>query len=176
MNYLYHRVPKNLQGNILYPLNTLKDMHPDIYQEHYAKYLGREDLTNRKIPILNCLWNDVLHFSPVHPKEIKKALIEAGRTADFEMTCYEIDPRVLDLGNTIAYVYNPENKINNPNPNSFLAFDVTQLVKYSVMPEKNKQYYKQMISEGKKPLLYPWVTHILYKGSLDISSLPIVTV
>ncbi len=28
----------------------------------------------QRIPILNCLWNDVLHFSPVHPAKIKQAM------------------------------------------------------------------------------------------------------
>ncbi|MBK8551651.1 MAG: hypothetical protein IPL53_11555 [Ignavibacteria bacterium] len=70
MNYLYHRVPKNLRGNVLYPLNTLKEIHPDLYEQQASKYAGREHITCQIIPILNCLWNDVLHFSAVNPEEI----------------------------------------------------------------------------------------------------------
>ncbi len=68
MIYLYHSVPKNLQGNILYPLNTLKEKHPEIYEQQVSKYVGREHMTQQRIPILDCLWNDVLHFSAVNPK------------------------------------------------------------------------------------------------------------
>lgn len=36
--YLYHMVPRRLQGEQLMPLNTLKDAHPDTYAEAAAKY------------------------------------------------------------------------------------------------------------------------------------------
>ena len=71
MIYLYHSVPKNLEGSILYPLNTLKGKHPDIYEQQVSKYVGREHIKEQRIPILDCLWNDVLHFSAVNPKEVK---------------------------------------------------------------------------------------------------------
>ena len=38
MEFLYHRVPVNMEGSILYPLNQLKNLHPDIYVEHVKKY------------------------------------------------------------------------------------------------------------------------------------------
>ena len=38
--YLYHRVPDNLKGNIIYPLNELKDIHPDLYISNKENYKG----------------------------------------------------------------------------------------------------------------------------------------
>ena len=46
----------------------MKDQHPAVYEEHVKKYKGRERLLRREIPLLNCLWNDVLHISPIHPQ------------------------------------------------------------------------------------------------------------
>jgi len=40
MNWLYHWVPKNMQGNVLMPLNKLKKSHPKIYKEQAKKYIG----------------------------------------------------------------------------------------------------------------------------------------
>ena len=77
MNYLYHRVPKNLQGQYLMPLTQLKKNHPEIYQEHLKKYEGRESLLKFKIPKLNCLWNDVIHLTAVQPKKLDEAFREA---------------------------------------------------------------------------------------------------
>ena len=176
MNYLYHRVPENMQGSVLYPLNMLKEKYPEIYQKQFSKYMGREELTKSVIPILNCLWNDVLHFSPIHPAEIKTALVEAGWSSDFYMQYYQIDPRVLDLKSTVVYFASPDNKINDPNPDSFIPYNPTDLEKFSVMSEKNKQHYKEVISQGGRPLLYPWITHILYQGSIDVANFPIVSV
>ncbi len=33
-----------MTGDILYPLNTLKKMYPDVYAEHVRKYRDREDV------------------------------------------------------------------------------------------------------------------------------------
>ena len=44
MNYLFHMVPQNMQGNTLYPLNDLREVNPKIYKEHKKKYKGREHL------------------------------------------------------------------------------------------------------------------------------------
>ena len=37
MNYLYHRVPKKISGTILHPLNSLKNIYPEIYTEEIKK-------------------------------------------------------------------------------------------------------------------------------------------
>jgi len=58
--FLYHLVPKNIRGDILYPLNILKSIYPDIYQYQVNKYFGREYIIEQRIPLFNCLWNDVL--------------------------------------------------------------------------------------------------------------------
>lgn len=77
-NYLYHKVPPDFVGPILYPLNRLKQRLPDVYARQVKKYQGREAVLKRRIPHLNCLWNDVLHFSPVHPTQCRAALQAAG--------------------------------------------------------------------------------------------------
>ncbi len=76
--YLYHWVPDDMIGDTLYPLNILKHTHPDLYTKKVSKYIGREKVMDQIIPILDCLWNDVLHFTAVHPKDVKDALIKAG--------------------------------------------------------------------------------------------------
>ena len=40
MEYLYHRVPKNMNGTMLYPLNVLKNLQPEIYAEHVKNTLA----------------------------------------------------------------------------------------------------------------------------------------
>jgi hypothetical protein len=76
--YLYHMVPNDMTGSVLQPLNTLKESHPDLYVSKAEKYKGREHLMDIMIPTLECKWNDVLHFSPIHPQELKEAFEEAG--------------------------------------------------------------------------------------------------
>ena len=104
MNYLYHRVPRNLKGNYLMPLNELKRVYPEIYREHVKKYAGREELLKFKIPIWSCLWNDVLHMAAVPPKKLDKAFKEAEADLKWRRW-FKISPKLLNLSNTIVYLY-----------------------------------------------------------------------
>jgi len=176
MSYLYHSIPKNLQGNILYPLNILKERHPIVYEEQVSKYLGREHIKEQRIPILDCLWNDVLHFSAVNPKEIKQALVESGRSIDFTMEYYQVDPELLEPKNTIVYLYAHTNNKDKMSTENFVPYNVDEVAKFSSMPQATKNYYKEMINKGERPLLYHKIPHILYKGELDTINLPTVSV
>jgi len=72
-------VPKKMKGKILYPLNVLKKKYPTLYKKEVQKYDGRKKVLQGKIPSpFNCLWNDVLHFSPVEPSKVMNALKKEG--------------------------------------------------------------------------------------------------
>ncbi len=176
MSYLYHAVPKNLEGNILYPLNTLKEKYQDIYDEHVSKYIGREHVTQQKIPILDCLWNDVLFFCAVNPKEIKEALIEAGRNPNFTKQYYQVDPKLIDPNNAVVWLFNHVDDKNKMNKENFVSYNPDEVARFSVLPPATKDYYQKIISQGERPLLYYRIPHILYKGTLDITNLPIIVV
>ncbi|MSR73368.1 hypothetical protein EXS61_02080 [Candidatus Parcubacteria bacterium] len=175
MNYLYHSVPKDLKGNILYPLNVLKEKFPEIYKQQFSKYAGREHITKQIIPILDCLWNDVLHFSAVKPREIKQSLIEAGYP-DFKMSYYEIDSKLIEPKNAIVYLYNHTDNKDKMNIENFAPYNPDEVATFSTMPQATKDYYKEMINKGERPLLHHRIPHILYKGTLDINGVTMITI
>ncbi len=159
-----------MKGTILYPLNILKFTEPDIYTTAVEKYNSREWLLAEEIAPLHCLWNDALHLTAVEPIEIKKALQEAGNDVEFEF--YKIDPFSLNHSDTTVYLCNEPKGA----PKEFIAYDPAGLQQYSHMPDATKQYYTDMISNKKQPLLFHLVPHILYKGSIDISHAEIIKV
>lgn len=175
MNYLYHAVPKDLEGDTLYPLNTLKEKYPNLYKTKVAKYADRESILQIKIPTLDCLWNDVLHFTAVPPELLIAELSEAGRTYT-PMNFYKVDPRLLKTEDTTVYLY--KNRTNNwhVSDDEFVPLLIEDLPSYASIPDFTKQYYRERYLAGEKPLLYHGVPHILYKGSLRVHELPIVTV
>jgi len=175
MLYLYHRVPQSMQGNILYPLNLLKENYPEIYNQEVQKYDKREYLLKVKIPPLNCLWNDVLHLSPINPKDIKNALLEAGADLKNNFSFYQIDPSYLDKNNTTVYLYGPDSNLNQINSDDFENYDPKNIKKYSKIPSDTKKYYRELISMGKKPLLFYRLPHILYKGTINITELKVIS-
>ncbi len=176
MNYLYHAVPKGLQGDILYPLNALKEKYPTAYEKQIAKYVGREHITQQKIPFLNCLWNDVLHFSAVTPQEIRNALTDSGFVPTFPMSFFQVDPHLLDEKNTVVFLHKDLGSGNAMSESNFINYNPDDLADFSHLSSETKSYYVEKIKEGKNPLLYHLVPHILSKTSLEISNLPVVTV
>lgn len=174
--YLYHFVPKDLEGAILYPLNTLKGKYPELYQKKANKYLGREKLMEQKIPILNCLWNDVLHFIAVHPLKVKNALAEAGKKDMSEWSVYQVDPDMLEAANTVVYLYAHTNEDEHWAESNFAPYHPAEVDKYSVIPQVTRDYYKKMLATEKRPLFFHRIPHILYRGSLNVANLPILKV
>jgi len=152
MNYLYHR-KKGIKGNTLYPLNELKNIFPEVYGKHIKKYVGREFVMEQKIPKLNCLWNDVLHFSAVHPLEIKKSLAEVGfKYENVSWDFYEINQSDLDQQKIIVYLYKPEFLGDKFNKENWEIYNPEDIEKYSVLPKETKEYYKESFEKGESPL------------------------
>ena len=175
MSFLYHRVPENMQGTILYPLNELKSIYPDVYQTEVQKYEGREHIPTQTVFFLNCLWNDVLHLSALHPSEITKAYATLGyekKTTSY----FEIDPHTFEPEKTVVYLYSPRTKGVQPPENDFVPYNPDAIEQYARFPQETLAYYKEMLSARKKPLLWHRVPHILYKGAIDTKNLPSISV
>jgi len=174
MDYLYHRVPKNMSGTVLYPLNVLKQTHPEIYATHVKKYDDRQHLLTAEVLPLHCLWNDVLHFTAVSPHELKTNLAKAGVEID-PISWYKIPVSMIEGDKSIAFIYRRDQSII-PNFKEYETFDLKRMNVYRQVPEETIEYYKQKKAEGMRPLLFHLVPHILYKGSIDINGFEIITI
>jgi hypothetical protein len=177
MNFVYHLVPENLCGPVLYPLNQMKDRLPAAYALEMRKYTGRLALLKRKIPQLACTWNDVLHFSPVHPEKIRAALQQAG----FQPHVYkwfEVDPQACNFtsANTVIYL-SPSRGRNDfcTRESDFEPFTLGGLAQLTEMPKAACEYYRRIKEQGKRPLLFHHIPHILFLGSLAIDSLRVIS-
>jgi hypothetical protein len=131
-----------------------------------------------RIPLLGCLWNDVLHFSPVHPSKVQEALTQAGFERKMRRY-YEVDPVAKGFNATNAVVFLHQ-QINLENfalqEADFRAFDPAELSSLGEIPTATRAYYRKMFQQGKRPLVYLYVPHILYQGTLDISDVNIIEV
>ncbi len=163
-----------MQGTILYPLNTLKSKHPEIYANHVKKYENRTEWLERRIERLDCLWNDVLHCSALNPsivvEEIRKLM---GKS--FPFSYFEIPAELLEPENTAVYLYSPREKSTHPPQEDFIAYDPKEIEKYAYLPDATIQYYKETIEKGGNPLGFHLVPHILYKGTIDTADLRVIT-
>ncbi|MFC1720979.1 hypothetical protein ACFL0K_01860 [Patescibacteria group bacterium] len=174
-NYVYHRVPENMTGNILYPLNNFKQKNIEIYNKEVEKYSGRERLLKLKIPILDCLWNDVLHLSPVDPSEIWH-FFRSLNWGKKQQKFYKIPVDLLDKEKIVIYLYKHKDGEKMIQDFNFVKFDENILEENSKLPNKAKEYYKKSIANNEKFLLFHRVPHVLYKGEINISDLEIIEV
>lgn len=159
-----------MQGETIHPLNVLKDSHPELHAQEIAKYAGREHLLEKKIPGTNWLWNDVVHLSAIHPRELNTALREAGGNPPL-FESFEIDPTAHNMNaeNTVFY-FNPIAGEEYSEP-----FDSEKIIGYANIPEATRQYYRDAYAREEKPFLFHGIPHILHKGSIDIKKVKRVT-
>jgi hypothetical protein len=101
MPYVYHAVPHLMKGTVLYPLNELKDREPALYDAHSTKYEGRKHLMKERIPLLDdCLWNDVLFLTAVHPAKFRKAYESAGFALKHPFQAFQFEVEDLAASST----------------------------------------------------------------------------
>lgn len=179
--YLYHHLPTEMRGSVVYPLNNLKAHFPDIYQKEAAKYQGREAVKAQRIPLFkDCLWNDVLFLISVHPQELYSARREAGWADLAPQTYLKIDPHSLDQTKLGVYLF-PVHTSNDGSPiteTDFRNYNVTELANYATIPKATKDYFKDEYDKGalRIELFYRYIPHVLYKGPIDISQAERITV
>lgn len=63
-----------MQSKIPLPLSSMEEEYPKLYREQVKIYEERKELLKKKVPPLDCTWQDVLFFSTLNPKIIFTAL------------------------------------------------------------------------------------------------------
>ncbi|MFW5748864.1 MAG: hypothetical protein ACOCYT_04540 [Chloroflexota bacterium] len=169
---IYHVVPTEFIGSTLYPLNALPDSLPQIYAEQVAKYRGRPELLSLRIPYLDCQWNDVLHFSPVHPARLRDALTGAG--FDWKVfDWFEVDPLACGIDHTNAVIYtfpaHMEGRDFSVSPDDFVPFSTEVLEMLNSIPKATTDYFNYVKAHDERPFLFNFVPHVLYHGTLNVS-------
>jgi hypothetical protein len=168
MPYVYHAVPHLMKGTVLYPLNELKDREPALYDAHSTKYEGRKHLMKERIPLLDdCLWNDVLFLTAVHPAKFRKAYESAGFALKHPFQAFQFEVEDLAASSTAVLMTMASN-----NPRSFEAFDPSRMEQYDIIPQATFDYWqRERAAGGTRPFLY---LHILYRGRLDTTAATLI--
>lgn len=172
MSFIYHLKPEPMLGNQLIPLNHM-DKTSDLYKGHAKKYEGREELPEQTIPILNCKWNDVVQFSALDPRiivnELKKYQtdLKLNRTTFFKVPISEI------IKNHKAVIFDRD---NSRGKGSFAIMDHEVQVlsqdnykELQEVPLETIEYWKRVKEEGGKYLFFPYITHVMVEGIIDVS-------
>lgn len=181
--FVYHRVPQQMEGITLYPLNQLKDMFPEAWEAGMKKYRdsrlaphGKTDrlyLLERKVPLLDCLWNDVLHCLPIDPRLVYPVIRECGADDSYKgLKFYKIP--VEKLGGSVYYKFNHRQATHEQMIQDTESLDVDKHLPYTEISQKTMAFYKEAFSQGRNPILWPHIPHVLVHAPIDIEGCEII--
>ena len=150
-------------GTFLLPLSELRTDHPEVYEREIAKYKDRPGLPQTRIPLHDCLWNDVIHCSPIHPHLLYRAWCEAGKANLPEAKFYRIPiERVAGLPMVIM------------RGRSFMRIDSKSYAELDCVPHETLSWYTRLVREGRFGGHFVGIPHILVKGPIDVRDLDII--
>jgi hypothetical protein len=177
--YVYHFKRKNMVGTKLIPLNSLKSAYPEVYNTHVKKYVGREKLLTRAIPILNCLWNDVLHLSPINPQLIldvwkeNEMVLEARKCESFEV--FKIPVNKLLTDKTITFQsFNFDYNEFDPSLNKYDKFCSDSYNELSHVPADQIKVWREDVATDRPMFWYSHIMHILFEGEIETSDCEVI--
>ncbi len=167
MTYLYHGVPEDMKGDSLIPLNQMLAVDADLRDSYLQKYKGREEILERKIPLLDCLWNDVVQLLPLNPKVLFDCQLELGLiTAIPEYRYFEIDLTMLEPEKAVVYFKTAPGE-ENVTVRWLKDVDLDELQE---IPRATREYYETMVGTNEPVFNYQFVPHVVYMGSIDVSN------
>ncbi len=168
-----------MKGDELLPLNQLKTVHEKLYNEYAKKYYDhprRAKLLERTIPQLGCLWNDVIHFLPLHPSQVYNALQELGISVK-ERNFYKIPITNLILNKNVIYTYKKE-KYQGPEAEmkgeTIQLLDITKYKEVPSIPFDTIQYYEEEHRKGNHFGMFQYIPHILSLGKVNVSNAEVI--
>lgn len=171
MQFLYHARPRDMRGDVLYPLNMLQATYPDLYEDERGKYAGRrEELLELRIPVLEVLWNDALHLSPIHPSHLAAAWDEAGLSSPaWEREFFEIPVGRVEGLECVWFASGalPLDDVTRFDPNAY-----QELVQ---PPASHRQYLRRCKASGRRPRPFAYLPHVLVAAPLNVAGLALVT-
>jgi hypothetical protein len=171
MSNIYHGVPEQMIGTLLRPLNAMQQSNPELYAKYVQKYKGREAIMQKRIPLLDCLWNDVIQFLPLDPNKIFEQQVKMGFITEVPpYKFFQIDYRVLDPDKSVVYFKTAPGE-EHVSVQWLRDVDFASLQQ---VPQATVDYYQSLAGSGETPFNYQFVPHILYLGEVDVTTTPVV--
>jgi hypothetical protein len=170
-----------MRGSVLYPLNALRDRHPDIYERERAKFAGREGVLTYRVPHLGVAWGDTVNLSTLDPRllvaerrrlgvpfsrllERRLVRIPTDRLAKFPAVRYESTAHWINSrpGGDAPL---------EPPASDFSPFDPATYVETQVVPPAHVAYLAEQLAAGELALGFVFVPHVLAAGPIDLKGL-----
>jgi hypothetical protein len=189
--FLYHAVPNPMVGELIYPLSDLALVDPAAYELQRRKYLGREAVLDARVNRQGLRFNSTVHCAPLHPYRLFAARRELGfdpqpgqasRDARFGGLFFEIPVERIAHHSMIWYRWEtpwingyPGEDVPAAAPlDEFEPFDVERYHALDDVPATHRAYLLRMKDQGKRPLTFVHIPHVLVAGTIDTRGLRVI--
>jgi hypothetical protein len=190
MAFVYHGMLSEMVGELIYPLNQLAATAPEAYQLQKSKYLGREAVLDARISQTGLLFNDTVHCAPLHPHRLFAARDAHGFNPPrvsrgggfFSGLFFEIPLERISVHPVLWYRWETlwingapgEDVPDAPPLEEFEPFDSGCYRELADVTDAHQTYLRRMKDQGKRPLLFVHIPHVLVAGPIDTRGLRIV--
>lgn len=185
IQYVYHRMRDNFKGTLIIPLNRMPEFegYEEIYAQALTHYIGRESLLTRIIPTLNCLWNDVIFLSPIHPHKHYEEYVKIGYTPHpakfFKIPIDVLKDKRVTVWKWLSGKKYPDDDPIHDSIYSYTSLNIDHYQERDDLPEDTKEFFRDCFDPN-NPSKYPpfnWfrIPHILCQDIIDTSD-PRITI
>ncbi len=179
MQSIYHMCPSEMIGDMLYPLNTLRELYPLVYEREMIKYQDHphcQNLQARSIPKLNCLWHDVVHCFSIHPNLLYRALQERELPVRPERTFFQIPLTTLQAGQVVVLQTSIRDDPTVPIYDDTVSWlDFTTYHELTLVPPDALEWYDQLTLLKRTIGLFVGVPLILVHAPISIKQACVIS-
>jgi hypothetical protein len=191
--FVYHAVPDGMVGSVLYPLTDLRRVSVDAFAAQRAKYAEREAVLDARITASGLRFNETIHCAPLHPHHLYRLRKQMGllATASASSTEPQAKQRLFfeipaeRFREQPAYWYRwvapwingypGEDVALAPPLKEFEPFDPVRYRELPRVPRAHIEYLGRAKRDGKRPLMFVHIPHILVAGPIETKGLRVVS-
>jgi hypothetical protein len=182
MRYVYHLCAHDFRGDVLYPLDQLRLVYPDLYERERVKYDGRDSVLRFVVPHLGVTWGATVNLSALDP-----ACLVAERRRLGVPFSNLLQRRVLRipidrLAGLPAVRYNSATHWINSSPgdgsvpltppaHEFSPLDLAHYEEAAHVPKLHTEYLVRQLARSERALGFVFVPHVQVASSIDVAGL-----
>jgi len=182
MRYVYHLCAPDFRGDILYPLDTLRPVYPDLYERERVKYEGRDSVLRFVVPHLGVTWGATVNLSALDPACLVAERRKLGVPFSNLLQRRVLRIPIERLAGLPAVRYNSATHWINSSPgdasvpltppdHEFAPLDPAHYEEAEHVPELHTEYLQRQLARGERALGFVFVPHVLVASPIDVAGL-----
>ena len=182
MPFVYHLCASDFRGSVLYPLDGLREVHPDLHERERVKYEGRESVLRFEVPHLGVTWGATVNLSALDPALLVAERRRLGVPFSNLLTRQVLRIPIERLAGLPAVRYDSASHWINSSPGDpgvpltppaqeFSPLDLGRFEEVAQVPARHTDYLLRQLARGERALGFVFVPHVLVAGAIDVSGL-----